>query len=441
MATTTIKAHKIRLNPTPEQEDYLRRACGTRRFVYNWGLAEWNKQYKEYKEGKREKKPTANELKKQFQAIREKEFPWTFDVTKCVIEGAFDDLGDAFSRFFKGQNHYPTFKKKNKSRESFYIANDKISVGDHWIVVPVLGQFLMDKQQADGTLPQKIRNKHKYKRGLGKVNMAEALRYVVPYTSKKAGKRRNERKKLYCSSVKILGATIGLSGGSWYISIQVEVPARSKVNTHPVVGVDVGLKESAIVSDGRRFENQKPLTKHLKKLKRLQRSFSRKQYDPRTKRGSKNREKLKVKMARLHGKIAHIREDAHHKLTTDIARTCSVVGLEDLYVKGMFKNRKLARAMADAGLGQLLRFFETKMQALGGQAIFVNRFFPSTKKCSGCGHVKKRMPLKYRTYCCLKCGLVIDRDLNAAINLEREARRILVEALHVPVPDSGSGRT
>jgi putative transposase len=441
MATTTIKAHKIRLNPTPEQENYLRRACGTRRFVYNWGLAEWNKQYKEYKEGKRDKKPNANDLKKQFQAIREKDFPWTFDVTKCVIEGAFDDLGNAFSRFFKGQNKYPTFKKKNKSRESFYIANDKFVVGDHWIVVPVLGQFLMDKQQADGSLPQKIGNKRKYKRGLGKVNMAEALRFMVSDSSKKVGKRRNERKKIACSSVKIVGATIGISGGFWYVSIQVEVPTISVVNTNPVVGVDVGIKEAAIVSDGRRFENQKPLAKYLKKLKRLSRQFSRKQYDPRTKHGSKHREKLKVKIARLHGKIAHIREDAHHKLTTEIARTCSVVGLEDLHVKGMFKNHKLARAMADAGLGQLLRFFETKMQALGGQAIFVYRFFPSTKMCSGCGHVKKRMPLKYRTYCCLKCGLVVDRDLNAAINLEREARRILVEVLNVPVVDSGSGPT
>ena len=117
------------------------------------------------------------------------------------------------------------------------------------------------------------------------------------------------------------------------------------------------------------------------------------------------------------------------------------MGLEDLHVKGMFKNRKLARALADAGLGQLLQFFETKMQAVGGLAIFVDRFFPSTKTCSGCGHVKKRMPLKYRIYCCLKCGLVIDRDLNAAINLEREARRMLVEVLNVPVADSGSGST
>lgn len=441
MTATTIKAHKIRLNPTPEQEEYLRRAAGTRRFVYNWGLAEWNKQYQEYQEGKREKKPNANALKKQFQAIRATEFPWTFDVTKCVIEGAFEDLGDAFSRFFKGQNHYPTFKKKNQSRESFYVANDKFSMGDHWILIPVLGQFLMGKQQANGTLPQKIRNKHTYKRSLCKVNTAESLRFVVPDPSKKSGIWRNEKKKVLCSSVKIMSATIGRSGGYWYVSIQVEVPANSVINTHPVVGIDVGIKEAAIVSDGRRFENQKPLSRQMKKLKRLSRSLSRKQYDPQTKQGSKNREKARVKLARLHGKISHIREDAHHKLTSEIAQTCSFVGLEDLHVKGMFKNRRLARAMADAGLGQLLQFFKTKLQAMGGQAIVVDRFFPSTKRCSGCGQVKKRMPLKYRVYCCLKCGLVMDRDLNAAINLEREARRMLREELHVPVADSGSGPT
>jgi putative transposase len=180
------------------------------------------------------------------------------------------------------------------------------------------------------------------------------------------------------------------------------------------------------------------LTRQIRKLKRLARAFSWKQYDPATKRGSQNREKARVKLARFHGKLAHLRQDAQHRLTTEIARTCSVVGLEDLHVKGMFKNRTLARAMADAGLGQLLGFFETKMPAVGGQAIFVDRFFPATKTCSGCGHVKKRMPLQYRTYCCLKCGLNMDRDLNAAINLEREARRILVEGLCVPVPDTGA---
>ena len=278
-----------------------------------------------------------------------------------MIEGAFADLGDAWTRYFKGQNRRPRFKKKHRCRESFALANDKCTLGDHWIVVPVLGRFLLGQQEANGTLPPTIRNKNQYKRGLGKVNMAESLRFVVPDPNHQPGTRRNARKQVPCASVKLLGATIGMTGGYWYVSIQVQVPAVSVVNTNRVVGVDVGVKESAIVSDGRRFENQKPLAKQIKKLKRLSRSFSRKQYDPESKRGSKNHEKARVKLARLQGEIAHIRENAHHKLTTELARTCRVVGLEDLHVKGMFKNRKLARALADAGLGQLLQFFETKM--------------------------------------------------------------------------------
>ncbi len=438
---TTIKAHKICLNPMPEQEAYLRRAAGTRRFVYNWGLDQWKQHYAEYQAGQRARPPTAYDLKQQFNAIREQEFPWTHDVTKCVIEGAFDDLGKAFSNFFAGRAKYPNFKKRNKSHESFYIANDKFSVGDQWVTVPVLGDFVLKERESNGTQTEKIRNRRKYQRKLGKVNLAEKLRFVVSDCSKKAGKRRQERKKVSSPSVKIVVATIGKSGGYWYISIQVAIPRVPVVNTQPALGMDVGIKESAIVSDGRRFENQKPLSKYLTKLKRLNRDLSRKQYDPDTKQGSKNREEIKLKLARLHGQIAHIREDTHHKLTTAIARTCSVVGIEDLHVKGLVKNRKLARAMADAGLGQVLRFLETKMQAAGGVAVLVDRFFPSTKTCSQCGHVKKRMPLKYRTFICMKCGVMIDRDLNAAINLEREARRIVRDVLHLPVPDSGSGRT
>src|SRR5215472_4240402 len=392
MTATRITAHQIRLHPTPEQEAYLRRAAGTRRFVYNWGLAEWNKQYTEFKAGKREQKPTANALKKHFQAKRETDYPWTLEVTKCVIEGAFADLGDAWTRSFKGQNRRPKFKKKHQCRESFALANDKFTIGDHWIAVPVLGRFLLGQQEANGTLPATIRNRHQYKRGLGKINMAESLRFVVPDPNHQPGTRRNARKQVPCSSVKLLGATIGLTGGYWYVSVNVEAPAVSVVNPHPVVGVDVGITAAAVVSDGRRFENQKPLTRQIKQLKRLSRAFSRKQYDRATKHGSKNREKARVKLARFHGRLAHRRQDAQHKLTTEIARTCSVVGLEDLHVKGMFKNRKLARAMADAGLGQLLGFFATKMPAVGGQAIFVDRFFPSTKQCSGCGQVKSACP-------------------------------------------------
>src|SRR5215469_14028318 len=202
MAATRITAHKIRLNPTPEQETYLRRAAGTRRFVYNWGLAAWNKQYAEFKEGKREQKPSANALKKDFQAIRETEYPWTLEVTKCVIEGAFADLGDAWTRYFKGQNRRPKFKKKHKSRESFALSNDKFTIGDHWIVVPVLGHFLLGQQEANGTLPATIRNRNQYKRGLSKINLAESLRFVVPDANHRPGTRRNARKQVPCSSVK-----------------------------------------------------------------------------------------------------------------------------------------------------------------------------------------------------------------------------------------------
>src|ERR1051326_7144594 len=220
MAAATIKAHQIRLNPTPEQEAYLRRAAGTHRFVYNWGLAEWNKQYGEFKEGKREQKPTANALKKHFQALRETAYPWTLEVTKCVIEGAFADLGDAWTRYFTGQNRRPRFKKKHQCRESFSLSNDKCTLGDHWIIVPVLGRFLLGQQEANGTLPAQIRNKHQYKRGLAKINMAESLRFVVPDPNHQPGTRRTARKHVLCSLVKLLGATIGLSGGYWYASLQ-----------------------------------------------------------------------------------------------------------------------------------------------------------------------------------------------------------------------------
>jgi len=436
MAATPITSHKIRLNPTPEQAAYLRRAAGTRRFTYNWGLAEWNRQYAAYHEeqqtvaeaDRKLKPPMAMDLKQQFNAIREQQFPRTYDVTKCAIEGAFFDLADAFKRFFAGQTQYPQFKKKGKSHESFYIANDKFMFGDHWTQIPVMGDFILKQREAHGTHTEPIKNRHAYKYTLGKVNMAESLRFRMSPpegTQVKTGKRRHARKQVWCQQVQIVGATVSYTAGHWYISIQVNIPKLAVVNTKPIVGVDVGIKESAVVSDGRRFENQKPLTKHLTKLKRLGRKFSKKQYDPQTKTSSHKREKLKLKLARLHDEIACARLDAQHKLTTELARTCSIVGIEDLHVKGMFKNRKLARAMADAGVGQLLRFLQTKMETVGGRAIVVDRFYPSTKTCSGCGHVKKRMPLKYRTFICLKCGLHMDRDFNAAINLCTEAHRLV----------------
>src|SRR5260370_1100573 len=415
-------ARKIRMNPTAEQVDYLKRACGTRRFIYNWGREHWEAEYQAYKleqetvpEAERTlKPPNAMGLKKQCNASRVSAYPWTYDVTKCVVEGAFDDLGRAYANFFAGRAEYPKYKKKGKSHESFYLANDKFTIGSHWISIPGLGRFILDQRKTE-------RGRGKLLRKLGTVNLAEKLRFVEEGKASTPSKSRNKRKQVVCESVKILGATVSCEAGHWYVSIQVEIKKQRPPTPTAVVGVDVGLKQAAVVSDGRALENQKPLALHLKKLGKLQRKLSKKQQtkDPETKRTvvSSKYEKQRLKVARKHQQIANIRRDVQHKFTTELARTCGIIGLEDLNILGMMANRKLARAVADAAMGQLLRFLNTKIATARGDLFIASRWFPSTKRCSSCGHVKKRMPLKHRTYQCLVCGLIMDRDLNAALNL------------------------
>jgi putative transposase len=420
------KAHKIRMNPTAEQVEYLKRACGTRRFVYNWGREHWEAAYQAYKaeqetipEAERKlKSPNAMALKSQFHALRERDYPWTYDVTKCVVEGAFDDLDKAYANFFAGRAEYPKYKKKGKSRESFYLSNDKFVVGSHWISIPGLGRFLLDTQKIE-------KGRGKLRRKLGTVNLSEKLRFIEEGKASVPTKKRNRRKQALCHQVKILGATVSCEAGHWYLSIQVDIKKALPPTPQPVVGVDVGLKQAAVVSDGRRLENQKPLAVHLKRLGTLQRRLSRKKKtkDPETGRTTFSRtyEKQRLKVARKHQQIAAIRADVQHKFTTELARTCGAIGIEDLHILGMMAKGSLARAVADAAMGQLLTFLKNKMASAGGQVFIASRWFPSTKRCSGCGHVKKRMPLKHRTYQCLACGLVLDRDLNAALNLAQFA--------------------
>ncbi|GHO73524.1 transposase [Ktedonobacter sp. SOSP1-85] len=415
-------AHKIRINPTPEQVEYLKRACGTRRFIYNWGREQWEKQYQAYKveqetvpEAERTlTSPNAMSLKKQFNKIREQEYPWTYDVTKCVVEGAFDDLKKAYDNFFAGRAEYPRYKKKGKSHESFYLSNDKFTLGSHWMSIPGLGRFLLDQRKIE-------KGRGKLLRKLGTVNLAEKLRFVEEGKAPQPTKKRNQRKQVICESVKMLRATVSCEAGHWYVSIQVEIKKQRPPTPTAVVGVDVGIKQAAVVSDGRRLENQKPLEHHLGKLGKLQRTLARKQKtkDPETGRTvfGKNYEKQRVKVAREHQKIANIRRDVQHKFTTELARTAGVIGIEDLHLLGMMANHKLARAVADAAMGQLLQFLKTKVATAGGDVFIASRWFPSTKRCSCCGQVKKRMPLKHRTYQCLVCKLILDRDVNAALNL------------------------
>ncbi len=216
------------MNPTSEQVEYLKRACGTRRFIYNWGREQWEKQYQAYKleqetvpEAERLlRAPNANALKAQFHAIREQEYPWTYDVTKCVVEGAFSDLGQAYANFFAGRGNYPNYKKKGQSHESFYLSNDKFTVGSHWIAIPGLGRFILDGRKQE-------KDRGKLRRKLGTVNLAEKLRFVEVGHATVPSKKRNRRKQVVCEGVKILGATVSCEAGHWSVSIQVEIQHSS----------------------------------------------------------------------------------------------------------------------------------------------------------------------------------------------------------------------
>src|SRR5947209_12894456 len=372
-----IKAHKIRLNPTPEQATYFAKAAGTARYTFNWAVAEWKRQYEAGE------KPSALKLRTQFHALRREQLPWTYDVTKCAIEGAFMDVAAAFNNFFEGRKAgrktgYPKFKSKKRSRQSFYLTNDKFAVGDHWIDVPKLGR----------------------------VNMAESLRFKS----------------------KILSARISKNASWWFVSITVEMPDEMVYNQKPPVGIDVGLNRLATLSDGRWYENQRPLIHQLKKLRRLNKELAR-----RTK-GGKNWQKTKDKLGRTHYEIASLRLDWLHKLTTEIATTSGIIAVEDLHVKGLIRHRCLSRSFSDAAVGKLLDLLESKVAAQGRMLLKVDRFFPSSQLCHCCGARKTDLQLSDRVFMCPDpdCGYTGDRDENASRNIVLEALRLFGLNLNMP---------
>jgi len=363
-----IKAHKIRLHPTPEQANSFARAAGVARFVWNWALAEWNRQ------SEAGEKPTALKLKKQFNQIRRAHFPWTWDVTKNASDQPFLDLGKAYTAFFEGKARRPKFKSKKRCKPSFYLANDQFELGDHRIWVPKLGW----------------------------VNMAEKLRFEG----------------------KVTGARITKTADWWFVSIQVELPDSIAVKRPAAVGIDVGLNRLATLSTGEGVENQAFLTTALKKLRQANKRLHRRKL------GSHNREKARRQVARLHYRISCLREDLLHKLTTRLSDSYGIIGVESLNLKGLLQNRRLARSFSDASLGTLVRLLEAKVAQRGGQVIKVGRFFPSSKTCHCCGWKWDQMTLKDRVFICQNPTCPYDqfpqdRDHNAGQNVLREALRLI----------------
>ncbi len=363
-----IRAHKIRLNPTPEQANYFARAAGTSRFVWNWALAEWNRQYEAGE------KPTALKLKKQFNEIRRTQFSWTWEVTKNASDQPFLDLGKAFTAFFEGKAKRPRFKSKKRSKPSFYLANDQFELGDHRIWIPKLGW----------------------------VNMAENLRF----------------------NGKVTGARVTKAADWWFVSLQVELPDALPEHKQAVVGIDVGLNRLATLSTGEGVENQAFLKTALKKLRQANKRLHRRKL------GSKNREQARKQVARLHYRITCMRDDVLHKLTTRLANCYGIIGVENLNLKGLLKNRKLARSFSDAALGKLLMLLTSKVEQRGGQVIKVDRFFASSKTCHCCGWKWEEMELSDRVFLCQNphCAydqLAQDRDHNAALCILSEALRLI----------------
>ncbi|MGO8946539.1 MAG: RNA-guided endonuclease InsQ/TnpB family protein, partial [Ktedonobacterales bacterium] len=304
--------------------------------------------------------------------------PWMYQVSKCAPQEALWNLDAAFSNFFRrcalkkqgkwtGKLGYPRFKTKKKGLGSFRLTG-RIVVSAEAIVLPRLGRL-----------------------------------------------RLKERGYLPTGGVQILSATVSEQAGHWYVSLQVEEEHPVPENTGPVVGIDLGIKHLATLSDGTVVPNPRHLKRRLKKLKRLQRVVSRR------KKGSKNRKKAVRKLARLHRQIKNQRSNTLHQVTTRLAKTKSVLVIEDLNVSGMLKNHHLAQAIGDVGFAEFKRQLLYKASWYGAQVILADRWEPSSKRCSSCGWLDTDLTLSDRVFHCQQCGLVLDRDLNAAINLEKLA--------------------
>ncbi len=358
-----IKAHKIRINPTSEQEAQLWQATHNARFTFNWGLAKWNEIYEAGG------KPTINFIKKELTALKRKDFPWLLDSSKSVVEYALMDLNVSFKNFFDGNAERPHFKSRHKATPSFGMANDRVRLDRHSLKIG------------------KVK---------GWINMTEALRFEG----------------------KLMSVRFSFKAGWWWASISVDVAGDSPARSWPVVGLDLGIKSLIVTSDGEVVENQNNLRNHLKKLRKLNKALSRKV------KGSNRWLKCKAKITRLYYRISCLRSDYIHKVTTTLIKTYGFIGIENLNVVGMIKNRCLAKSISDVAFGEIKRQLVYKAVWYGSELQEIGRFFPSSKLCNNCGYKKEDLTLSDRIWQCEGCGQSIRRDLNAALNIRDEAIRL-----------------
>ena len=371
---TILMAFQGVLLPDKKQEELIRRTCGCVRFIYNHFLDERITTYRETK-----KSLTYTDQANEIPSMKKcKDTEWLGEVDSTALQNSVRDLQDAFDNFFRGISEgkkigFPKFKCKHDSKSSYRTTNNNGSIrmmDDDHILLPKLGNVKC-------IMPRRITGR-------------------------------------------ILHATVMITAGKIEISVQCETSIDYEYEkTGACVGIDLGLKTLAVTSDGAAFDNPKSYQKNLKRMKRLQRSLSRKS------KGSKNRIKAKSKLNKLHKHIKNQRKDAIHKMTHTLVRDYDVICIEDLKPSNMIKNHHLAQAISDASFGEIRRQLTYKCEWHNKKLIVVDRWFPSSQTCSECGYQNHDVKnLGIRWWKCPVCGKEHDRDVNAAVNILREGLKL-----------------